>query len=114
MSEIVELSNFEVHNKFSPRMMEKLALKEWIDTSRRSKVPGTTYKPKDYPQIITADKIVNSLENMNHRLKLLEESFAGLGKRLEKLIKKIITRISKFESKQEGLEFKILSYEAAQ
>lgn len=104
MSETIELTKFDVHNhKPTHKVMEELAVKEWIETSRRSRIPGATYYPPQYPQVITADKIVNELENMNHRLKSLEG-----------LTKKIMDRISKFESKQEELEFKILSYEASE
>jgi len=105
MSETIELTKFDVHNhEPSHKTIERLALQEWIRESRRSRIPGTTtYEPKEYPTVITADKIVFELENVGKRLESLE-----------KLMKKIMDRISKFESKQEELEFKILSYEAAQ
>lgn len=105
MNETVELTRFDVpHNhKLTHKVMEELAIKEWIESSRKSKIPGATYYPAEIPQVITADKIVNELENMNHRLISIE-----------KLMKKIMDRISKFESKQEELEFKILSYEASE
>lgn len=97
MSETIELTKFNVHNhKPTHKVMEELAIKEWIESPRKSKIPGATYYPAEIPQVITADKIVNELENMNHRLKSLEQ-----------LIKKIMT-------KQEELEFKIRSYEATE
>lgn len=104
MSETIELTKFDVHNhKPVHKSIEQLGIKEWIETSRRSRIPSATYYPPQYPQVITADKIVNELENMNHRLKSLE-----------KLMKNIMDRISKFESKQEELEFKIPPYECAE
>lgn len=104
MSETIELTKFNVHNhEPSHKTIEKLALREWIRDSRRSRIPRTVYYPAEYPKVITADRLLNELENVNYRLK-----------ELEKLTKKIMDRISKFESKQEELEFKILSYEAAQ
>lgn len=101
----IELSFNGVHNHNPTiKVLEELAMDEWRKTARRSRIPETTaYHPPDYPQVITADKIVNELENMNHRLKSLE-----------KLMKKIMDRISKFESKAEELEFKILSYESSE
>lgn len=85
MAGTVELTEFYApHNhKKNTEIMEKLALKEWIRESRRSIIPGTTtYEPKEYPTVITADKIVNELENINYRLK-----------ELEKLMTKIMDRI---------------------
>lgn len=75
MSETIELTKFDVHNhEPSHKTIERLALQEWIRESKRSRIPGTTtYEPMEYPTVITADKIVNELENINHRLKLLEK-----------------------------------------
>jgi len=93
MSETIELTKFDVHNhEPSHKTIERLGLQGWIRESRRLRIPGTTtYEPKEYPTVITADKIVFELENVGKRLESLE-----------KLMEKIMN------------EFKILSYEAAQ
>lgn len=112
MTETVELRFDGVHNhKPTHKVMEELAIKEWIETARRSHVPRTKYYPSPkYPSIITVDKIISALNGMNDRLKLLEESMGGLGQRLDK----IIAKMAKHDSKVEELESRVLCYECAE
>lgn len=105
MSETVELTRFDVHNhKPTIKILEELALKEWIETARRSHVLGTKYyPPPKYPEIWTVDRFVEALGNLGNRVRLLEESMRGLGEKLKEIQ-------AQLDSKLEEIEDKILFY----